>query len=212
MTDRELLQQSLYAHLYHREQTRPIDVTDAVIEALRAWLAQPEVAPLPLVQATAPREIWLQISDDAWDSAEPFPDGEVGITWCQDSVVACEVRYVRADLAAQTDLKHCACEFDGDTCVTQCKLHAAHVDAIHEWAERAKSAEARIAAPAVLEDAKRYQWLRDKFTRLIVHAWPNYDHGEGPCVVREINVSENFRVTDPESTDAAIDAARKAAP
>jgi len=50
------------------------------------------------------------------------------------------------------DLKHCACEFDGDTCVTQCKLHAAHVDAIHEWAERAKAAEANmLAAPVVRE-------------------------------------------------------------
>lgn len=48
---------------------------------------------------------------------------------------------------AQPTLRHCACEFDGDTCVTQCKLHGAHVDAIHEWAERAKAAEAKLAAP-----------------------------------------------------------------
>ena len=71
--------------------------------------------------------------------------------------VTCDgmVRFARAVIAAAQpvpavpDLKHCACEFDGDACVIQCKLHAAHVDAIHEWAERAKSAEARIAAPAV---------------------------------------------------------------
>ena len=55
------------------------------------------------------------------------------------------------------DLKHCACEFDGDTCVTQCKLHAAHVDAIHEWAERAKAAEANmLAAPVVPSAHWRY--------------------------------------------------------
>lgn len=53
----------------------------------------------PLVQATAPREIWLQISDDAGDSAEPFPESHEGITWCQDSVLSCQVRYVREDLA-----------------------------------------------------------------------------------------------------------------
>lgn len=44
MTDRELLQQSLDAHMYHRGQTRPIDRTDAVIEALRTRLAQPAPA------------------------------------------------------------------------------------------------------------------------------------------------------------------------
>lgn len=62
-----------------------------------AALAAP-VEPVTLTQATAPREIWLQISDDAGDSAEEFPKG-TEITWCKDSVLACEVRYVRADLA-----------------------------------------------------------------------------------------------------------------
>ena len=62
--------------------------------------AQP-AQPLTLVQATAPREIWLQISDEAEHSAEPFPTDHEGITWCQDSVLTCEVKYVRADLAAQ---------------------------------------------------------------------------------------------------------------
>ena len=56
---------------------------------------------LPLVQATAPREIWLEISDEQDDNGEPFPDDTEGITWCQDSALTCEVKYVRADLAAQ---------------------------------------------------------------------------------------------------------------
>jgi hypothetical protein len=61
--------------------------------------AQPAPAQrLPLVQATAPREIWLQVSDED-DHAEPFPADHEGITWCQDSVLSCEVKYVRADLA-----------------------------------------------------------------------------------------------------------------
>lgn len=70
--------------------------------ALGAQPAQPAQR-LPLVQATAPREIWLQVSDDAEDKAEPFPENHDGITWCQDSVLSCEVRYVRADLAAAKD-------------------------------------------------------------------------------------------------------------
>jgi len=64
------------------------------------------------------------------------------------------------------DLKHCACEFDGDTCVTQCKLHAAHVDAIHEWAERAKAAEANmLAAPVVplTDEQIRSMWKSSEF-------------------------------------------------
>lgn len=44
-------------------------------------------------------------------------------------------------------LTTCNCRWDGDTQVQQCTLHAAHVDAIHEWAERAKTAEAINTAP-----------------------------------------------------------------
>ena len=54
--------------------------------------------PLTLAQATAPREIWLQISDDKDDYAEEFPVNSE-VTWCQDSVMDCQVKYVRADLA-----------------------------------------------------------------------------------------------------------------
>jgi hypothetical protein len=47
---------------------------------------------------TAPERIWLQISDSTWDADSPFPhDSEV--TWCQDSVMALEVKYLRYDLA-----------------------------------------------------------------------------------------------------------------
>jgi hypothetical protein len=40
----------------------------------------------------------------------------------------------------------CNCRWDGEVQVQQCTLHQAHVDAIHEWAERAKAAEAKLAA------------------------------------------------------------------
>ena len=38
----------------------------------------------------------------------------------------------------------CNCRWEGEVQVQQCTLHEAHVDAIHEWAERAKAAEARL--------------------------------------------------------------------
>ena len=51
---------------------------------------------------TAPKEIYLQISDDGSDFHQPFPRGSgVEITWCEQSVLDCEVRYVRADLTPQ---------------------------------------------------------------------------------------------------------------
>jgi hypothetical protein len=40
----------------------------------------------------------------------------------------------------------CNCRWIGEEQVQQCTLHAAHVEAIHEWAERAKTAEKAIAA------------------------------------------------------------------
>lgn len=48
---------------------------------------------------TAPERIYLQVSEDANDADRPFPKQDV--TWCEDSVVDCEVEYVRADLATQ---------------------------------------------------------------------------------------------------------------
>lgn len=40
--------------------------------------------------------------------------------------------------------KPCSCRWNGEAQVQQCTLHAAHIDAIHEWAERAKAAEAKL--------------------------------------------------------------------
>lgn len=50
------------------------------------------------VTLTAPKKIWLQISDEKSDRKEPFTSSCAEITWCEDSVLACEVKYVRADL------------------------------------------------------------------------------------------------------------------
>ena len=49
---------------------------------------------------SAPKYIWLQISDDADDLGQPMPAADETITWCADSVLAAEVGYVRADLNA----------------------------------------------------------------------------------------------------------------
>lgn len=80
------------------------DDRNDLAEAIRRGPEMPPAQPaqrLSFVQATAPREIWLQVSDEADDNKEAFPDDHEGITWCQDSALMCEVKYVRADLAAQ---------------------------------------------------------------------------------------------------------------
>lgn len=46
--------------------------------------------------------------------------------------------------AAQPVFKPCSCRWNGETQVQQCTLHAAHIEAIHEWAERAKTAESKL--------------------------------------------------------------------
>jgi hypothetical protein len=59
----------------------------------------------------------------------------------------------------------CNCRWDGEVQVQQCTLHQAHVDAIHEWAERAKAAEAKLAAqpaPAQEPVAMRMPKVGDK--------------------------------------------------
>jgi len=50
------------------------------------------------VTRTAPPRIWLQVSNEKDDAHKPFPGVDPYLTWCADSVSACEVEYVRADL------------------------------------------------------------------------------------------------------------------
>lgn len=50
---------------------------------------------------TAPERIWLQVGDQASDGDYQFPEHHDEVIWCADSVVACEVPYVRADLKEQ---------------------------------------------------------------------------------------------------------------
>jgi hypothetical protein len=73
---RELLKQALYALKYHSIQTRPIDLTDETIEALRQELAKPE----PQVccgdyekcwKACTPRGRWLAEQEIVKPEQEP---------------------------------------------------------------------------------------------------------------------------------------------
>lgn len=55
---------------------------------------------------TAPERIWLQVGDQSHYHSEPFPEHHNEVSWCADSVVACEVPYVRADLVGKVNEQH----------------------------------------------------------------------------------------------------------
>ncbi|NKJ21970.1 hypothetical protein [Dyella sp. SG609] len=50
------------------------------------------------VVLTAPERIFLQVSDQEWDSDKPFPVDCDGVSWWKEPVLDVEVQYVRADL------------------------------------------------------------------------------------------------------------------
>ena len=59
-----------------------------------------------------------------------------------------EGRIEAEDALAEPVLQTCNCRWDGEMQMQQCTLHEAHVDAIKEWAQRAKFAEKKLAALA----------------------------------------------------------------
>lgn len=74
------------------------------LHKIDAILTEPAEVSEEMVVKTAPERIYLQISDDESDKDEPFPDeARSEITWCSDSVMDCEVEYVRADLAERKE-------------------------------------------------------------------------------------------------------------
>jgi hypothetical protein len=54
------------------------------------------------------------------------------------------IKQVLAAPVQEPVFKPCSCRWKGEEQVQQCTLHAAHIEAIHEWAERAKTAEAKL--------------------------------------------------------------------
>ncbi|WP_041208807.1 hypothetical protein [Aeromonas jandaei] len=72
-------------------------------DAITTMAGQRQKIPVTVTETirTAPERIWLQVGDSQGDSDYPFPEHHDEVTWCSDSVIACEVPYVRADLAGK---------------------------------------------------------------------------------------------------------------
>lgn len=72
----------------------------------------------------------------------------------------------------------CNCRWNGDVQIKQCTLHQAHVEAIHEWAERAKDAERQLAQqanPEVLLNDARYRAMRAEAVQTSQETADEYD-------------------------------------
>lgn len=65
-----------------KQQNKPVTITETI--------------------RTAPERIWLQVGDQSHYHSEPFPEHHDEVSWCADSVVSCEVPYVRADLVGHS--------------------------------------------------------------------------------------------------------------
>ena len=95
---------SVYFHLESpgsrlsgEEAGKLIALTERIADAIAGKQSTKPVAVTETIR-TAPELIWLQVGDQSHYHSEPFPEHHDEVTWCSDSVVACEVPYVRADL------------------------------------------------------------------------------------------------------------------
>lgn len=75
-------------------------IVSSIDSVLAGQLPDPAVTVTETIH-TAPERIWLQVGDQSHYHSEPFPSDTSEVSWCADSVVGCEVPYVRADLACQ---------------------------------------------------------------------------------------------------------------
>lgn len=101
----DLLRDSQRYVRYHLEHTEcDARIVMGLISDIDSMLAgkipHPAVTVTETIR-TAPERIWLQVGDQGHYHSEPFPSNTSEVTWCADSVVACEVPYVRADLVGK---------------------------------------------------------------------------------------------------------------
>lgn len=82
------------------EHYRGCDLLDSIAATLTGKMPHPAVTVTETIR-TAPERIWLQVGDQNHYHCEPFPSDTSEVSWCADSVMSCEVPYVRADLAGK---------------------------------------------------------------------------------------------------------------
>ena len=72
-------------------------IVSSIDSVLAGQLPDPALTVTETIR-TAPERIWLQVGDQLHYHSEPFPSDTSEVSWCANSVMACEVPYVRANL------------------------------------------------------------------------------------------------------------------
>jgi len=104
----------------------------------------------PVQEPVAWGKLTNEMVQAATDEYDEWAADNKGTTEC---IRAMLVKALKATPLAAPVHQTCNCRWDGEVQVQQCTLHQAHVDAIHEWAERAKAAQAKLAAqPAPVQE------------------------------------------------------------
>lgn len=93
------------SRLIGEEAGKLIDLQERIDTALAGTRPAPAVTLTETIR-TAPERIWLQVGDQSHYHSEPFPSDTSEVSWCADSVVGCEVPYVREDLAGKLPEHH----------------------------------------------------------------------------------------------------------
>jgi hypothetical protein len=121
---------------------------------------------------TTDREVMQQALEALEQSETWVPDEGFGMLRLEAQRKH-EAAIIALKAALEQPEQPCNCRWVGDVQTQQCTLHEAHVDAIHEWAERAKAAEKKLFVLAKPEtckpalqveraDARRGRWMLDK--------------------------------------------------
>lgn len=93
------LRDKMLQHLEVHRAAKLEDLAQAAATFAYEALYLPGSPDAPHVQRTAPRRIYLCVSDDLDDRDEPFSEVRAEVTWARDEAARVAVPYVRADLA-----------------------------------------------------------------------------------------------------------------
>jgi hypothetical protein len=102
---------------------------------------------------TTDREVMQQALEALEQSETWVPDEGFGMLRLEAQRKH-EAAIIALKAALEQPEQPCNCRWVGDVQTQQCTLHEAHVDAIHEWAERAKAAEKKLFVLAEPETCK----------------------------------------------------------
>lgn len=105
--------------------------------------------------------------------AKNFPKSRISQAWINFAADIAQAIAARAAKPAQeVGLTGCNCRWDGSEQVQWCELHLAHKDAIHEWAERAKTAEAKLDRLSSNQEVGLTDDQADAVSMSLRRAWP----------------------------------------